>query len=48
MSPMTWELIYGALAKVETGVQLHQVAGRTCQFLAIWVQHEDKGWREAP
>jgi len=46
-SPTTWELISGVLAKAETGVQLHQVAGRTCQFLAIWAQHEDKGWREA-
>ena len=36
-SPMTWEPISGALAKVETGAQLHQVVSKINLFLSIFV-----------
>ena len=37
MSPMTWELISGGLAKVETGVRLHQVVSEIILLLFIFV-----------
>ena len=39
--PMTWELISGALARVETGVQLHQVVSEIILLLFMLGGYEN-------